>query len=154
MSDAASGGVRIGGGTAAGVVDTGPLIIIDGVVQNGTAGPPGVGGAARIGKFGFAVSCEPSCAAATDTDGPLMYTYYTYDGPPPVVAIHAGSPSERAGVKIGDLLLRIDGKSIVDPEGALALARIDKKESVRLTVRRDGKEIEYVLTTVSTGRQP
>ena len=127
-------------------IDTAPLIIIDGaVVQNGTAGPPGSGNAARIGKYGFAVSCEPSCVAATDTDGPLVYTYYKYDAPPPIVAIRAGSPTERAGVKIGDVLLKIDGRSILEADGALALARIDKKESVRLTIRRDGKELEYVV---------
>jgi PDZ domain len=122
--------------------DTGPLIIIDGVVQNGNF--PSLS-AAKIGKYGFAVSCEPSCTAATDTDGPLIYTYYKYDVPPPIAAVRAGSPSERAGVRLGDVLLRIDGKSIVDPEGALALARIDKQESIRLTVRRDGKEQDFVI---------
>jgi hypothetical protein len=128
------------------VDSTVPLIIIDGVVQNGGAGATGSGSAPRTGKYGFAVACEPSCTAATDRDGALAYTYYKYDGPPPIVAIRAGSPTERAGVKIGDLLLKIDGRSIVDPEGALALARIDKRESVRLTIRRDGKDLDYLIT--------
>ena len=138
------GSVRIRGTPQ---LDTVPLIIIDGaVVQNGTAGPPGSLAAARTGKYGFAVACEPSCTAATDRDGPLMYTYYKYDEAPPIVAIRAGSPTERAGVKIGDVLLKIDGRSILEADGALALARIDKKESIRLTVRRDGKEVEYLIS--------
>jgi C-terminal processing protease CtpA/Prc len=75
-----------------------------------------------------------------------MYTYYKYDGSPPIVAVRTGSPSDRAGVKIGDLLLRIDGKSVAESDGALALARLDKKDSVRLTIRRDGREIDFVIS--------
>lgn len=44
------------------------------------------------------------------------------------------------------MLLKIDGHPITDDTGALLLARIDKRESVRLTVRRDGKELDYLLT--------
>jgi PDZ domain len=137
-----SANIRVRGGT----IGSKPIIVVDGVVMEGGSSntQPAIG--ARTGKFGFAVACEPSCTAATDVDGALMYTYYKYDVPPQIAAVRTGSPAERAGIRVGDILLRIDGHSIVDADGALALARIDKKESVRLTVRREGKDLEYAVT--------
>jgi len=41
---------------------------------------------------------------------------------------------------------RIDGKSVAESDGALALARLDKKDSVRLTIRRDAREIDFVIS--------
>jgi hypothetical protein len=120
-----------------------PLLIVDGVVVSGSQGAVG---SPKSGKYGFAVSCESECRPATDTDGPLMYTYYKHGTPPSVVAVREDSPAERAGLKVNDVLMKIDGRSIVDDEAALLLARVDKRDSVRLTVRRDGKDLDLLLT--------
>ncbi|HKD35402.1 MAG TPA: PDZ domain-containing protein, partial [Pirellulales bacterium] len=54
-----------------------------------------------------------------------------------------GSPAEKAGVKIGDLLMKVDGAAI---SGATKLADIlaDKKpgDAVKIVLRRDGKQLE------------
>jgi len=53
------------------------------------------------------------------------------------------------GLKIGDVIVRFDGKSIFGPTGSRALAGIRefmKKQEVRLALLRDGKQIElYVV---------
>jgi hypothetical protein len=118
-----------------------PRIIVDGVVVS----PGEPLNNAPTGGYGFAVACLPSCTATTAKEGPLHYTYYRYDGFPPIVAIRAGSPAERAGLKIGDLVTKVDGHLVLDQEGALRLARLDRTEMLRLTVRREGKDAEYVL---------
>ena len=118
-----------------------PLIIIDGVVMGRTL--PEV--ASPGGRFGFAFTCEPRCSAATGRDGALIYTYYKYRDFPPITAIAPGSAAERAGLKVGDIVVKVEGHSVLDDEGAKGLARLDRVDVLHLTVRRDGKEIDYTL---------
>ena len=118
-----------------------PLIIIDGVVMG--RGLPEAN--SPVGRFGFAFTCEPRCSAWTGRDGPLIYTYYKYRDFPPITAIGSGSAAERAGLKVGDLVVKVEGHSVLDDEGAKGLARLDRVDALHLTVRRDGKEIDYTL---------
>src|SRR5262249_21324212 len=69
--------------------DTGPLYIVDGAVVD----PVSSFRVPKTGRFGFAVSCESQCTPLTDRDGTLMYTYYRYESPPPIIAVRAGSPA-------------------------------------------------------------
>jgi hypothetical protein len=117
-----------------------PVLVIDGVRVTKSSGSD-----ERTGKYGFAVGCLPSCTATTAKEGVTHYTYYRYDGFPPIVAIRAGSPAERAGLKLGDIITKVDGHSVLEAEGALRLSRADNAESLRLTVRRDGKDSDYVI---------
>jgi membrane-associated protease RseP (regulator of RpoE activity) len=128
---------RLGG------VEPGPdsIIVIDDVVMSRTAReatPP-------VGRFGFAFTCEPRCTASTGRDGLLTYTYYRYRDFPPITAIAPGSAAERAGLRVGDLVVNVEGHSVLDDEGAKGLARLDRVDVLHLTVRRDGKEIDYTL---------
>lgn len=63
-----------------------------------------------------------------------------------VQEVIADGPSEKAGVKIGDIITEIDGKKLADDPAAAGLATlINKKkigESVKLKIWRDGKEME------------
>jgi hypothetical protein len=123
-----------------------PLIIVDGVpITSDERRQLNLPHIDRTGRFGFAVSCEPSCTAATTKEGTLHYTYYRYDGFPPIVAIRPSSPADRAGLKVGDLVTKVDGHSIRDEEGARILAKLDRVDAVRITVRRDGKDVEVEL---------
>jgi predicted metalloprotease with PDZ domain len=58
-----------------------------------------------MGRFGFAFTCEPRCNASTGRDGALIHTYYKYPDFPPITAIGPGSAAERAGLKVGDLVV-------------------------------------------------
>ena len=118
-----------------------PLIIIDGVVV-GRSLPDAT---SPVGRFGFAFTCEPSCSASTGRDGALIYTYYKYHDFPPITAIGLGSAADRAGLKVGDLVVKVEGQSVLEDEGAKGLARLDRVDVLHLTVRRGGKEIDYTL---------
>ena len=118
-----------------------PLIIIDGVVMGRSLSEA----TSPVGRFGFAFTCEPRCTASTGRDGALIYTYYKYSDYPPITAIGLGSAADRAGLKVGDLVVKVEGHSVLDDEGAKGLARLDRVDILHLTVRRDGKEIDFTL---------
>jgi TonB-dependent SusC/RagA subfamily outer membrane receptor len=118
-----------------------PLIIIDGVVQPSTY-EVDVNQSSSGRRFGFAIGCLPSCSRARAADGS---EYYKFDGYPPIVALTSGGPAERAGIRVGDVVTQIDGKSILGEEGALRFSRGDKAEALHVTVLRDRLAVGYLL---------
>ncbi len=66
--------------------------------------------------------------------------------------IERGSPAERAGVRLGDILLAVNGEAVADTTGALHLiAALRPGQRARLTIARDQKETDL---TVAVGRRP
>lgn len=63
-----------------------------------------------------------------------------------------GAAADKAGVKVGDIITKIDNEKITDDEGGLAKAISTKKvgQQVVLTVWRDEKEIELKVTLGET----
>lgn len=59
-----------------------------------------------------------------------------------VVEVVAGSPAEKAGIEVGDILTKIDGQKVTDKDGGLAKIVSQKKVGDRLAVIfwREGKE--------------
>jgi hypothetical protein len=92
--------------------------------------------AATAGKYGFAISCLPSCTKTRASDGT---DYWKFDGTPPIAGIRPGGPAALAGLQVGDVVLEIDGISILTEAGALRFQRAEQRESIRLTVQRDGR---------------
>lgn len=61
-----------------------------------------------------------------------------------VQEVIAGSPAEKAGIKMGDIITEIDGKKLSDNESEPLATYINKKkigDSIGLTVYRDGKSV-------------
>ncbi|HMM36114.1 MAG TPA: M20/M25/M40 family metallo-hydrolase, partial [Thermoanaerobaculia bacterium] len=75
---------------------------------------------------------------------------FAFEGPGVKVdAVVPGSPAEKAGVRAGDVLLRLDGKEVAnlrDYSEQLKAAR--PGQTVKAALRRDGKEIEVDVTLV------
>ncbi|MEO8623958.1 MAG: PDZ domain-containing protein [bacterium] len=118
-----------------------PMFIIDGVRVDGAQ-------ASELGPnggYGFAVACNPSCHAATGKEGTTSFTYYRYTEPPPITAVRPGGPSDRAGIKVGDVVTKVDGMSILEDAGALRLWSVRHRDNILLTVLRDGKEVGYPI---------
>ncbi|HTE48269.1 MAG TPA: PDZ domain-containing protein [Gemmatimonadaceae bacterium] len=121
------------------------LIIVDGVVLSDSSARPPDGDNASTAGFGFAVACNASCTATTGAEGKTMFTYYKYSVYPPIIAVRPDGVAARAGIKVGDVVTKIDGVSVLDDNGALKLGSARWKDSVHLTVLRDSKEVGYLL---------
>ena len=122
--------------------DTGPLIIVDGVpLTNEPRQEPTV---AANRRFGFAIGCETSCSRGELHMGGEKFTFETY---PRVVALDRGGVADRAGVRIGDLVTKIDGKSVLDKGGVRRFSSDDKRDRLTVTIKRDGAEIVFTLDT-------
>lgn len=74
-----------------------------------------------------------------------------------IAGITPGSGAEKAGLKTGDRLLKIDGMAIGGGDGAArveaartTLARLESGKSVRLSYQRDGRPLEAAVTPSAT----
>jgi len=66
--------------------------------------------------------------------------------------VNPNSPAERAGLKSGDIVTKIDDRPVLDSRALqLMIGEMSPGRNARLTIMRDGKEREYA---VSLGEQP
>ena len=65
-----------------------------------------------------------------------------------IIKIFDGAPAEKAGFKVGDIFVSIDGKSTdgLDANGVANILRSDKVSTSKVIVNRDGEEIEIEVT--------
>ena len=65
-----------------------------------------------------------------------------------IIKIFDDSPAAKAGLKVGDIFVKIDGKSTdgLDASGVAKVLRSDKVKKSKLTMNRDGEEIEINIT--------
>ena len=64
----------------------------------------------------------------------------------PIAAVQAGSPGDVAGIEAGDVLEKIDGQAIGDPETLPARVDAMAGKIVPIVVRRKGESIEKSVT--------
>jgi S1-C subfamily serine protease len=88
-----------------------------------------------VARFGFAVECHPSCSMRRAPDGVFDYKY---NGLPEIVFVRPGSVADKTGLKVGDLIVDVDGRSITE-NGALQGAA--RRDDLRMTIRRGGKDV-------------
>ena len=63
-----------------------------------------------------------------------------------------GGPADKAGVKPGDVLVAIDGKSVTDPQSVLNLVTgIAPGSAAKMKLKRKGQDVEIAVTV---GRRP
>jgi len=69
--------------------------------------------------------------------------------------VATGSPAAQAGVRVGDVILAVEGHDIDDPEGLrFRLATLPVNASVRLALWRGGARSEVVATIAAPPEQP
>lgn len=129
------------------------------VAQRG--GAPSIArlGEARPLLYGFALECV-DCApggrgrvgGAGRGEAPVVWSYRSF---PRVAGVAPGSVAEEAGIQAGDLLISIDGLSLLDEQGASRFARAVKGDTVRLLFERDSKpvSVSLVLGATAGGRR-
>jgi len=72
-----------------------------------------------------------------------------------VAGVQRGSPADRAGVKPGDIILRVDGKQAVDPDAmrGLIVALMPGREA-KLRLRREAREFDLPITIGTRPKPP
>lgn len=74
-----------------------------------------------------------------------------YDDGTEIAAVRKRSPAEVSGIKAGDEVLEVDGKTVRrHQEIRQALGRFDAGETIRIKLRRDGKEIDITTELAET----
>ena len=74
-----------------------------------------------------------------------------YDDGTEIAAVRKRSPAEVSGIKAGDEVIEIDGKAVRrHQEIKQALGRFDAGETIRIKLRRDGKEIDITTELAET----
>jgi serine protease Do len=99
--------------------------------------PPAMAGERTAAELGFVLR-EPGAATPRGTP--------PGDGSPAVVAVIKGTPAEKAGLVVGDVILEVNGRGVLGGVAAReALADSEPATPVRLTVRRAGEERTLTL---------
>lgn len=74
-----------------------------------------------------------------------------YDDGTEIAAVRKRSPAEVSGIKAGDEVIEIDGKTVKrHQEIKQALGRFDAGETIRIKLRRDGQEIDITTELAET----
>ena len=71
-----------------------------------------------------------------------------FEGPGGKVAdVTSGTPADTAGIRVDDIITKVDGKLVTDPTALIVAIRAKAPgDQVKLTVLRDGQTIEVPLT--------
>ncbi|MGH9509732.1 MAG: RIP metalloprotease RseP [Terriglobales bacterium] len=70
------------------------------------------------------------------------------DKPSIVTSIEPGLPAQRAGVQLGDEIVSIDGVAMRAMPQIQKYLREKQEQPVRITLRRQGREMDYTMTPV------
>lgn len=81
---------------------------------------------------------------------PFVFMIGTYsEGPAKVGYVEKGSPAERAGFQAGDVIEKINGRSISDWTKALSLIAVNPETDIAVTVDRQGEKKTMSLRPAS-----
>lgn len=97
------------------------------------------------GWLGIGVSCD--CTVDTSSGRPV----WEFRSPPEpeIAGVAPGSPADGAGLRAGDILLRIDGRALDTKAGGEWFSAIQPGQSVRFDVRREGEELTVELVALA-----
>lgn len=131
----------------------GPLLTMDGQVigvnaqiESDSGGNDGVG-------FALAIDNVKSVVNTIIAGGTVQHAYLgihvgdAANGGAKIVSVQSGSPAASAGLKAGDVITSIDGKTITGADDlTAAVAAHAPKDKVTVTVTRNGKSLSVDVT--------
>jgi hypothetical protein len=93
------------------------------------------------GSFGMGLMCSGKCEIRMESDGALHFTE-----PPEVYSVERGSGADESGIRRGDVITHVNGRSITSRDGGRIFGTAKPGATLRFTVRRDGKSRTVSLT--------
>jgi len=90
------------------------------------------------GWFGFGITCSNCGWQAPSGDS---FPHWSFTANPRLMLVEAGSPAERAGLRMGDELVRIDGMPLHTSAGGHRFGAVRPGQTVRWTYRRGDREL-------------
>lgn len=104
------------------------------------------------GWLGIGLSCSRCSMTVTERGDTHRWKF---SEPPSVFSVDDNGPGDRAGLRIGDTLLAMDGVALTTAEGGTRFGNIRPGQSIRLTFRRNGRErtVELVAGARSQSRE-
>jgi serine protease Do len=80
-----------------------------------------------------------------------LAAYFKVDDGVLVSSVDEGSPAAKAGLKAGDVIVKLDGKAVGDASDlGGAVARLEAGTPATITVQRDGRPLDLKVTVEST----
>ncbi len=116
------------------------------IAPKAVPGAPPSGTAPAVGSPPAAASGAPPARRVSFGTMPD----FSFEGPGvKVEGVVPGSPAEKAGVKAGDVVLKLDGKDVANlRDFSEKLKGMAPGQVVKATLRRDGKDLEVAVTLV------
>jgi regulator of sigma E protease len=105
------------------------------------------------GKFTFVLPASALSALSLEGDVPAMLGIGVSRPAPVVQQVVAGSPAERAGLQVGDLLLSVDGTAVADGIAFIDMVRASAGKTVQVALRRAGQPEALVLAMTPQAEQ-
>lgn len=121
--------------------------------------------AAGVEGLGFAIPISDACAIANeiiqrgyvpgkaylgltlDSFSPAVARYFHTEPGAFVSAVQPGSAADEAGLRAGDIITAVDGRTITDADALVAAVRTyEAGDTATLTVVRDGESLELPVT--------
>lgn len=103
--------------------------------------PPAVAGERVAAELGFVLRTGGGLPT-----GPAGARGDPADAPPTVAVVAEGSPAERGGLEVGDVVLEVNAHAVATAETAReALAGAPAEQPLRLTVRRGAARLEVAV---------
>ncbi len=99
-----------------------------------------------INDFAADLEVARPIMVTVERDGQVSDMEIPYPQPPLVSHVQPLSAASRAGMKKGDLILRIDGEPIVSFNDLKRVVMASEHERLNVTVLREGREIDLTMT--------
>jgi serine protease Do len=97
-----------------------------------------------IGAGGQTVTAELAEGFGLDRPGGVL-----------VNSMHPGGPAEAAGLAVGDIILAVNGREVIDPQGMrFRLATLAVGSQAELLVNRKGEELRLLVDLIAAPEEP
>jgi serine protease Do len=108
--------------------------------------PPGVQRVPRVPRLpmlGDMVGLRPRLGIQVDDLGEQLARYFKVEGGVLVSSVNPGSPAEKAGLRAGDIILKVDGEPVGSSRELIRqVGRADSAREVTLHIQREGRPMD------------